>query len=61
MHAYALYRLVRRAVLAAVEPLTLLVVQPVGMCSCSRDYFTVVWSTRQVNPQAMCSLLSLLG
>ena len=53
MHEYALYGLVRRAVLAAVELMTLLVVQPVGMCSCSR--ISVVWSTRRLIPQAMCT------
>ena len=57
MHEYALYGLVRRAVLAAVELMTLLVVQPVGMCSCSRDNRRVVNAASQ--PQAMCSLLSL--
>ena len=64
-HTYAAYhasrfpRPTRQTFFADVELLTLLVVQPVGMCSCSR--VTVVWSTRRAISLAMCSLLALVG
>ena len=58
VHAYALEGLVRRAVLAAVEHLTLLVVCVTGGHVLTQPYCCRV-STRRVIPFAMCSLLFL--
>ena len=58
MHAYALEGLVRRAALAAVEHLTLLVVGVTGGHVLTQpDCCRVL--TRRVTPFAMSSLLSL--